>query len=232
MKNSSLRDNEDLPVLEYIDSINNNQKITMLEVGSGMCRFVKKIMDLYPNVNITCIEINPDLARIAQDLGCIVINKNILDVKLDNQYDIVHCSHVIEHFGYPEVTNVLEFLTSTLKPDGRLIIRSPLLWDNFFNDIDHIRIYPPESINNYFNNEQQQKKGNAKIKVEKVWYRTNAKQFELLSTWHFAYGLFFCRGMINWFIIKINRIYRSLWARYRWPSTRPNGYVMIVKVLQ
>ena len=231
IENSSLRDNEDMPVIDYIESINNGQKITMLEVGSGECRFVKKIQKLYPNIEITCIEINPDLAEIAVGLGCTVINKNILDVQLDDRYDIVHCSHVIEHFGYPEITNVLDFLTSSVKSDGRLIIRSPLLWDFFYNDIDHIRMYPPESISNYFNYKQQQKQGSANIEVEKIWHRTSPKQLELVSTWHFAYGLFFCRGMINWFIKKINCIYRSLWARYRWPSTRPNGYVMIVKVL-
>ena len=235
IENSSLRDNEDLPVIDYIDSINKGQKITLLEVGCGECRFVKKIQKLYPNIEITCIEINPDLAKIAVDLGCTVINKNILDVQLENQYDIVHCSHVIEHFGYPEITKVLDFLVTSVKGDGRVIIRSPLLDDKdtwcFYGNIDHIKPYPPESIINYFCMKQQQKQGTAKIIVTKLWYRTSPKQLELLSTWHLLYGLFFCRRIINWGIQKINSLNHILWNKYRWPSTKPHGYVIFIRIV-
>lgn len=235
IENSSLRDNEDLPVIDYIDSINKGQKITLLEVGCGECRFVKKIQKLYPNIEITCIEINPDLAKIAMDLGCTVINKNILDVQLENQYDIVHCSHVIEHFGYPEITKVLEFLVTSVKGDGRVIIRSPLIDDKdtltFYGNIDHIKPYLPLAITSYFYMSQQQKQGNARIEVTNLWYRTSPKQLDLLSTWHLLYGLFFCRNAINWCIKKINRLNQILWNRYRWPSTKPHGYVLIFRVI-
>ena len=229
MKNSSLRDNEDLPVLEYIDSINNNQKITMLEVGSGECRFVKKIMNLYPNINITCIEINPDLAKIAKDIGCYVINKNILDVELDSQYDIVHCSHVIEHFGFPEITKILDFLVHSVNLGGRLIIRSPLMWDGFFYDIDHIRPYPPEAISAYFNYSQQQIKGQGSIGFDTIWYRTSPRQLRYVSKQNIIYGIPFLRKPFNWFVRKINKQYKKWWEKYRWPASPPNGYVAIIK---
>lgn len=34
LENSDIRDNEDLPIIDYIDRINKGQRITMLEVGS------------------------------------------------------------------------------------------------------------------------------------------------------------------------------------------------------
>lgn len=232
IENSSLRDNEDLPVIDYIDSINKGQKITLLEVGCGECRFVKKIQKLYSNIEITCIEINPDLAKIAVDLGCTVINKNILDVQLENQYDIVHCSHVIEHFGYPEITKVLDFLVSAVNSNGRLIVRSPLMWRYFYADIDHVRPYPPESILNYFNNKQQQKRGNADIELETIWYRTAPKQIAYASYNNLIYGIPFMRRPYNMFVSKLNIWNAKLWNRYRWPASPPNGYVAIIKVLK
>jgi len=229
MNNASLRDNEDMPVIEYIEKINHGQRITMLEVGSGECRFVKKIKSLYPNIEITCIEINPKLAKIAKDEGCTVINSNILDVRIKEKYDIVHCSHVIEHFSYPDITNVLEFLVSAVNADGRLIIRSPLMWRYFYADIDHVRPYPPESISAYFNYNQQQKKGSGSIDFDLIWYRTEPRQLEFISKQHIIYGIPFLRRPFNWFVRKINNQYAKWWRKYRWPASSPNGYVAIIK---
>lgn len=229
MQNSSFRDNEDVPVIDYINSINNGQEITLLEVGSGECRFVRKIMNLYSNVRITCIEINPDLGKIAEDLGCNVFVDNVLNVQINEKYDIVHCSHVIEHFDYPAITEVLDFLCTHVSANGRLIIRTPLLWEAFYYDIDHIRIYPPYAIINYFNYNQQQKKSKHNIIIEKIWYRTIPRRIEHISTWHLVYAFKLTRRMINVIIDKINILYEKLWNRYRWPSSKPNGYVAIIK---
>lgn len=229
MANFSLRDNEDMPVIDYIEKINHGQKITMLEVGSGECRFVKKIKNLYPNFDITCIEINPDLAKIAEELDCIVINVNILDVHLKEKYDIVHCSHIIEHFGYPEIAKVFDFLVSVVNSNGRIIVRSPLLWNGFFNDLDHIRPYPPETISNYFNYKQQQKQGQGSISFDSIWYRTAPRQLEFISKQRIIYGIPFLRRPFNWFIRKINNQYAKWWKKYRWPASSPNGYVAIIK---
>ena len=235
LQNSSLRDNEDMPVIDYIEKINHGQKITMLEVGSGECRFVKKIKNLYPNFEITCIEINSDLAKIAAEQGCAVINANILDVRLKEKYDIVHCSHVIEHFGYPDITKVLDFLVSAVNDDGRLIVRSPLIDDKdtwcFYGNIDHVKPYPPIAISNYFNMKQQQKQGTAKINIDNIWYRTSPKQIEKLATWNLLYGFKIYRLIYNSIIKRINHLYEHMWNKYRWPSTRPHGYVMIIKII-
>ena len=235
INNSSLRDNEDLPILDTISSIIGVNQLKMLEVGSGECRFVKKIQKLFPQIRITCVEINPQLADIAHNIGCDVINQNILDLQVTDKYDVVHCSHVIEHFSYPEITKVLDYLVHSVKPNGFLFLRSPLFdrddtWC-FYGNIDHIKPYPPQSIINYFELQQQQKKGEALFKIEKLWYRTSPKQLENISTWHLLYGIKILRKPINSLISIINTLLEKLWIRYRWPSTRPNGYVLILKIL-
>ena len=235
INNSSLRDDEDLQILDTLSAISGINKLKILEVGSGECRFVKKIQKMFPQIGITCVEINPQLAEIAKELGCNVINKNILDIQATEKYDVVHCSHVIEHFSYPDITKVLDYLVHSVKPNGFLFLRSPLIdrddtWC-FYGNIDHIKPYPPQSIINYFELQQQQKKGEADFNIEKIWYRTSPKQFEHISTWHLLYGIKILRKPINSFINVINKLLKKLWIRYRWPSTRPNGYVLILKIL-
>ena len=229
-KNCQPRDNEDMPIIEFIEKINYGQEITLLEVGSGECRFVKKLQKLYPNMKITCLEINPELAQMAKDLGFEVINDNVLNARPDKQYDIVNCSHVIEHFPYPQVTQLLEYLVASTKIDGHFIIRAPLMHKDFYIDIDHVRPYPPESILNYFNLKQQQKLGSAKVKVERLWYRTAPKKLECLNTTSVFYGLRIAHAISRRVVPRVNNLYEKMWNRYRYPSTRPTGYVIILNL--
>lgn len=232
LQNCSLQDNEDMSVIDYISSVYNGKELTLLEVGSGECRFVKKINRLFPNIKITCLEINSELAKIAENCGFEVLNQNILDVTSSREYDIVHCSHVIEHFPYPEVTQLLEFLVVSTKVNMCFVIRAPLLWEQFYYDIDHVRPYSYESIWLYFNLKQQQKQGNAMIELDNLWYRTLPKHIDYLRTWNLLYLLKPLRGLFNKIINKINRLYEILWKRFRMPSSKPNGYVAIIKVIR
>lgn len=232
LKNSEKSANEDVPVIDFINSLNSAERIKWLEVGSGECRFVKKIMQLYPKIDITCIEISPSLAKIAKDLGVRVINKNVLDVTDIEEYDIVHCSHVIEHFGYPHVVQFLDFLVNSTKTDGHLIIRSPLMWKNFYWDMDHIRPYRPESILDYFRYNQQQKAGNAKVEEVLRWYRTAPKSIDHIGPWDWLFLLKPLRGVIDQIIDLINQLLENAWNRYRMPSSKPTGYVQILKIIE
>lgn len=230
IKNSGIRENEDVPVLDYISKIYKNGRFSLLEVGSGECRFVKKLSLLFPNAEISCIEINPDLAKIAKDSGFEVINDNVLNVKPEKEYDIVHCSHVIEHFGYPQVAQLLDFLVASTKIGCAIILRSPLMYDKFYYDLDHIRPYPPRAIERYFSAPQTQKVGGAVIEVEKLWYRTSPWQINPIADWNLLYSVKFLRAFLNKLIGWTNRLFFYSWDMFRHPSTKPNGYVMIFRI--
>lgn len=68
----------------------------------------------------------------------------------DGSVDYLHCSHLIEHLTFAALHRFLEEMDRVLKPAGHLVISSPLLWDGFYGDIDHVRPYEPGAIMKHF----------------------------------------------------------------------------------
>ncbi len=67
----------------------------------------------------------------------------------DQQFDLIHCSHVIEHLE-PECLYVtLKEMDRCLKPNGHIVISAPLLTDFFYNDLSHVKPYNPEVFIKY-----------------------------------------------------------------------------------
>lgn len=160
--------NEDYEVLNFLKGLSKKNQFQYLEIGSGFGRFPLKIKDLFKNLDIECLEINPDLAKITEASGLKTTVNDAVNLPFDGEsFDILHCSHIIEHFKYPDVINFLDELIRITKNKGYIIIRSPLMSPDFYLDIDHIRPYPPETILNYFNNAQQQKVGVGNVGVIK-----------------------------------------------------------------
>lgn len=206
---------EDDYVLKYLSEYR-GQKIKYLEIGSGMGRFPEVVKEIHKNWDINCNEINTDLAKRTESMGFFTVNKNFLETNLsENEYQIIHCSHFIEHLGYPEITQALDKMIFALKPDGVLIIRSPLLSPYFYFDIDHVRPYPPESILNYFNIEEQQRRSRFSVIEIGRRYRRSALHIFILE---------------NTFFIKIiNLLLRSFYILFRLPFSSRNGYILVLK---
>lgn len=207
---------EDSSVIDFLKKINTHE-ISYLEVGSGLGRFVE-VTNSLGNFNITCLEINPDLAQRTLSMGYKTVNVNILENTFkDEQFDIVHCSHVIEHLAYPGVIKALDELIRVTKTGGHIILRSPLMSPDFFTSIDHIRPYPPKAILDFYNNPQQQVTGKFKIELVKEKFRREAVAF-------FPYSS-------NIFVSAVNLLMKTLWLLFRFPSSKPNGYVLFLKKL-
>lgn len=219
-------------ILDYLSTLDSNKTYNLLEVGSGFCLLPKMVKKLYPNIAITCIEKNPKLAQIARDEGFAVINEDVLSVDTLTEYDIVNCSHLIEHFDYPAVTYLLDKLVAWTKNNGILIIVTPLMSETFYNDIDHVRPYPPAAIMNYFRYEQQQKQSSAgDLHIEKLWYRTGPRQLPQLTTHSFIWPFPITHKLYTKVIKRLlNSLFAYSWYNLRWPASRPDTYVMITRV--
>jgi len=206
---------EDALVVNFLNKIDTKDNNLYIEIGSGLGRFVKIVKSL-DKFNISCLEINSNLAEETTKLGYETMNVNLLNnIIPSNKFNIVHCSHVIEHIAYPQITQALDELIRITRKGGYIIIRSPLMSAEFFTCIDHIRPYPPKCIIDFYSNPQQQKTGDASIKIIKEKYRREALII-------FPYSS-------NISALIVNLIMKILWICFRFPHSRPNGYTLILQ---
>lgn len=205
---------ENRPVLEFLKNISAGESLRYLEVGAGLGRFpnLLKQDSSLSSLDVTCLEINPNLCDNLKKQNLKTIQGSIMDMPFpENSFDIVHCAHVIEHFGYPDITNVLDELVRVTKIHGHIVIRSPLMHSGFYNDIDHVRPYPPKCILQYFDNQQQQKQGGHQLKLMQAWPRKNAPGIPLELPG----------------INSLNLLLKIFWTAWNWPQGKANGYVAI-----
>lgn len=66
-----------------------------------------------------------------------------------NQFDLIHCSHVVEHLQPQLLYDSLKEMDRVLKPKGHLVISAPLLWSGFYNDLSHVKPYAPLVFEKY-----------------------------------------------------------------------------------
>jgi ubiquinone/menaquinone biosynthesis C-methylase UbiE len=66
-----------------------------------------------------------------------------------NSFDGLHCSHVIEHLEPKQVYRFFKEASRVLEPGGILVISSPMLWSGFYDNLTHIKPYPPRAITRY-----------------------------------------------------------------------------------
>ena len=100
----------------------------------------------------------------------------------DSMFDVIHMSHVIEHLQPQEVYDTLKEFDRCCKSGGAIVISAPLLWTGFYDDLSHIKPYPPESFVKYLS-----KIGSTatreliadKYKVERFQYRFLINNSEL-----------------------------------------------------
>lgn len=207
---------EDFPVLDFLRNSSLLKEYSYLEVGAGLARFPLLLNEDndFKAIKITCLEINPELAKRSDSKGLRSVTGSILDLPFKNEsFDIIHASHIIEHFGYPDITKALDELFRVVKKGGHVIIRSPLMHPGFYNDIDHVRPYSPKCIMQYFENTQQQKQGASKVHLIKNWGRRESVSFAypFPGAW------------------SVNLILKMLYTRFGLPRSLPNGYVAIFK---
>jgi len=60
-----------------------------------------------------------------------------------NFFDVIHCSHVVEHLQPQEFFDTLVEMDRCLKKNGVLVISAPMFWEGFYNDLSHVKAYNP-----------------------------------------------------------------------------------------
>ena len=83
----------------------------------------------------------------------------------DNYFDLIHCSHVIEHLQPQEFYETLKEIDRCLKIKGVLVVSAPLIWEGFYNDISHVKPYNPKVFYNYLIHNNSLSRTRAKISI-------------------------------------------------------------------
>lgn len=67
----------------------------------------------------------------------------------NNTFDLIHCSHVVEHLEPQAFYDSLKEMDKCLKKNGYLVISAPLMWENFYDDLSHVKPYNPNIFLKY-----------------------------------------------------------------------------------
>jgi len=120
-------------------------KKKVLDVGCGDGRF----MALNPK-KIQGIDGNRQTVTSVKKRGFSVTYAKATKLPFaDKTFDGVHCSHVIEHMPPKKAIKLLQEASRVLKKNGVFVLRTPLLWQGFYDDFSHVKPYNPNAILRY-----------------------------------------------------------------------------------
>lgn len=102
--------------------------MSVLEPGSGPGFITEQLLDLFPNIQITCLELNPALlAQAEQHLRhkanqrVQLIEGSVMDTGLEaNQFDWAYGRYLFQHL--PDPLGAAQEIWRVLKPGGKLVI--------------------------------------------------------------------------------------------------------------
>jgi len=208
-------------------SAKDQKEICLLDVGSGQGMFFEAGSD-FGRCRLIGLDLSAIACRHTQKLfpDTEFVQASGLRIPFNSEtFDIVHCSHVIEHLFHDDAYSLLLELARLVKLRGYLVIRSPTMcgdgrFGGFYADFTHVRPYPPESITHLLCNKPESliqatvPPPPFRFSVVKLWWRHRAVE---LPGWmmRFRYGRY---------------LQRLFHYSYRWGvrSRSVDGYTLIL----
>lgn len=142
----------------------------ILDVGCGQGRYLIPLVK--QGHDVVGIDANPVQIERLVALGYQAQHSSELGQIPDESFDIVLMSHLIEHIQPGQLIGFMDSYIDKLKRNGLLIIATPLLYDEFFDDYDHIRPYTPKAIRLLYSDyPQHQEKPQHRLELRSVWFR-------------------------------------------------------------
>lgn len=136
-----------------LKSLPKNPKV--LDAGCGTGNNSRYLLQLRPDAQITCIDLQGKYAKNVQDFATF-IEGSVTDMKMikDDKFDLIICFHLLEHIPTP-ADAVAEF-KRVLKPNGVIACECPHWIStimpygfNFYDDPTHIRPFTIETFRQY-----------------------------------------------------------------------------------
>jgi SAM-dependent methyltransferase len=163
-------DEERKQILSFFKKMGLPTDHRILDVGCGFGRSLELLTS--EGYQIEGVEVNHTIVEDVRSRGYSCYTPEELSSKA-NSYDALLFSHIIEHFSPSDLLKFMEIYLDLLKPEGFIVVATPLEGPMFFDDFDHIRPYHPTGFNMVFGSApaQVQYQGRNRLKLEDIWFR-------------------------------------------------------------
>jgi SAM-dependent methyltransferase len=142
----------------------------VLDVGCGRGRILRELARL--GHDALGVEVNP--ALVAQNRAAGLQCMEPAEWERDGRLcDVIIMAHIIEHFTPSDLLAFLDGYLARLKPGGHLLIATPLMNDQFYDDFDHVKPYQPVGFMMVFGGEdaQVQYYARSRLQMRDLWFR-------------------------------------------------------------
>jgi len=95
----------------------------ILDVGCARGGYGRLLQRLRPEIQVTGLEISPDMASQARPYYHDVLIGPVEDVRISNPFDLINCGDILEHLKDPWA--MLKQMSALLKTDGYLVLSIP-----------------------------------------------------------------------------------------------------------
>ena len=170
--------------IEKLLSRHVEKEAMILDVGCGYGDKLEQLRQAGYQ-NISGVEKNTALVELASGKGFTVVSVDDFSMQENSEkYDVIIMSHIIEHFQYNDLIDFMESYLACLKPDGLLLIATPLMNPSFYDDFDHVKPYTHLAILSIFggNVSQVQYHSKSTIKLVDLYFLRLAYQLKFYRT--------------------------------------------------
>jgi 2-polyprenyl-3-methyl-5-hydroxy-6-metoxy-1,4-benzoquinol methylase len=137
------RFNEERIIRRFFRSLDLKPDQKVLDVACGYGRKMKWLRE--DGVNVEGVDINPHLVDSARESGFVAHTLDEFN-RSSEQYDAMLMAHIVEHFSPADLLEFMDGYLDRLKVGGHLVISTPLMWPNFYNDFDHTKPFYPTAF--------------------------------------------------------------------------------------
>jgi len=130
-------------ILAMIKAIDLQRSPEVLDVGTGYGDMLELLNE--EKFKTTGVEINSMMVNYCRGKGLNCLTPKEFE-ETSTIYDIIIMSQVIEHFSPSSLFQFIDGYLDRLHMEGFLLIATPLMSPNFYDDFDHVRPYTPQAI--------------------------------------------------------------------------------------
>jgi len=164
-------DAETRKVLELVgEATRQMSSCRILDVGCGYGRYLRLLHEA--GFHVTGVDANAEVIAANRHAGLRCLTTDEL-ASTREEYDVLVMSHVIEHFSPNELLRFMDTYLDRLKPSGHVVLATPLLSSNFYDDFDHVRPYQPIGLLMVFSDRtaQVQYYARNRLQLQDIWFR-------------------------------------------------------------